>query len=48
MHISFEREEGIIGNVVYKSINSHNFITQARRDDIESLIYCLIYFFKDD
>lgn len=48
MHISYEIEEGIIGNIVYKSINSHNLITQTRRDDIESLMYCLIYFFKGD
>ena len=47
-HISFQTEDSIVGNLTYKSINANDYINQTRRDDLESVIYCLIYFLKSD
>ena len=43
-HISFQIEDSIVGNITYKSINASAFVNQTRRDDLESVIYCLLYF----
>ena len=45
-HIPYEKEINIIGNITFKSINATNNITQSRRDDLESLLFCLIYFYN--
>ena len=45
-HISFQIEDSIVGNIIFKSINANDFVNQTRRDDLESVIYCLIYFIK--
>ena len=37
-HILFQKDSKIVGNLPYKSINGCNFISQTRRDDIESII----------
>ena len=43
-HISFQIEDSIVGNITYKSINASAFVNQTRRDHLESVIYCLLYF----
>ena len=47
-HINFQYDDLIVGNLLFKSINSNNYISQTRRDDLESLLYCLIYFYKGE
>ena len=47
-HIKEEKAEHIKGNLYFMSINIHNYIEAARRDDIESLGYNLIYFMKGE
>ena len=42
-HIEIKKINNIIGSLTYTSINSHNFLEQSRRDDLESLGYMLIY-----
>lgn len=45
-HILFQKDEKIVGNLTFKSLAANYFITQTRRDDLESILYCLIYFFN--
>ena len=47
-HVEYAVEVDLIGNMFYKSKNASDYMTQSRRDDIESLIYCLIYFYCGD
>lgn len=42
-HIPFKRTTDIIGTVNFISLNVHQRIEPSRRDDIESIIYILIY-----
>jgi len=42
-HIPFKRTSDIIGTVNFISLNVHQRIEPSRRDDIESIIYILIY-----
>jgi serine/threonine protein kinase len=39
---------GIIGSINYVSINGHNLVDLTQRDDVESVIYMLIYFYLGD
>ena len=45
-HIPYEKNQTLIGNIMYASLNSLKGITKSRRDDIESLGYMLVYFLK--
>lgn len=45
-HVAPEQARTIVGSVMYISLNAHKGVEHARRDDLESLGYSLVYLFK--
>lgn len=44
-HIDVKKINKIIGTPIYVSVNVHDLIEPSRRDDIESLVYIMMYFY---
>lgn len=45
-HIKYSNEKSLIGTPRYASVNTHLGAELSRRDDIESLAYCMFYLWK--
>ena len=46
IHIPLKENRNLTGTARYASCNAHNGLEQSRRDDMESLAYVILYFFK--
>jgi serine/threonine protein kinase len=48
LHIPFSTNQPIVGTLPFMSINGQKGYTQSRRDDLESLIYTIVYAARGD
>ena len=46
IHIPLKENRNLIGTARYASCNAHNGLEQSRRDDMESIAYVILYFFR--
>jgi serine/threonine protein kinase len=46
IHIPLKENRNLTGTARYASVNAHNGLEQSRRDDMESLAYVILFFFK--
>jgi len=45
-HVPFRENKGLIGTARYASVNSHLGLEQSRRDDLEAVLYVIVFFMK--
>ncbi len=46
IHIPLKENRNLTGTARYASCNAHNGLEQSRRDDMESIAYVILYFFR--